>query len=414
MRTDSYVKRGGMKANNDTEAKRQFIAVMSRHSLALSRGDGLIADGEIHRCDVAGKGNSGRGDGSYVLHLDGLIPYGGFQNWTNGRDWQSWRLDLGRKLTIDEQREVDRSIKAAGSGHEAYLAKVRTEARIKAKKLWRSAEQAPDRHEYCEPKKVKPHGLKVMRLKDGDTPLLVPMRDENGKLQNLQFIHNDGRKHGLKGGRQGNCHYWVAKPDEAETDRKIILVTEGWATGESVYQATGASVIIAFSANNLRSVTEWVQKRHPDYEIIICADDDWRVKGNPGLSKAKEAAKAVDGLIAIPNFDMESRRDHDTDFNDLHVAAGRDVVKHAIDNAVAPEQIDPSDDGADEQKKQREKQTPALLKLIPTAGAGGLFRTKDNVGMPTYSSMVTVKPGASSLRASVPARGAARAHGRPV
>lgn len=41
----------------------------------------LIADGELHRCDSAGKNR--RGDAAYLLHLDG-IPAGGFENWRDG------------------------------------------------------------------------------------------------------------------------------------------------------------------------------------------------------------------------------------------------------------------------------------------------------------------------------------------
>jgi putative DNA primase/helicase len=49
---------------------------------------------------------------------------------------------------------------------------------------------------------------------------------------------------------------------------------------------------------------------------VLAADDDWKTPGNPGLTAAKEAARAVGGLIAKPSFDDLPRGDHDTDFND--------------------------------------------------------------------------------------------------
>ena len=59
-----------------------FADAMSARGLVPPRQ--LIADGRIHRCDVTGKpGKSGRGDGSYFLHAEG-IPAGGFENWTDG------------------------------------------------------------------------------------------------------------------------------------------------------------------------------------------------------------------------------------------------------------------------------------------------------------------------------------------
>jgi putative DNA primase/helicase len=53
--------------------------------------DELIADGRIHRLDVEGK--NGKGDASYLLHLDG-IPAGGFENFRDGLGWQNWRGNL--------------------------------------------------------------------------------------------------------------------------------------------------------------------------------------------------------------------------------------------------------------------------------------------------------------------------------
>lgn len=40
--------------------------------------ESIIADGSIHRCDVAGR--NGKGNAAYLLHLDG-IPAGGLENW---------------------------------------------------------------------------------------------------------------------------------------------------------------------------------------------------------------------------------------------------------------------------------------------------------------------------------------------
>lgn len=45
----------------------------------------IIADGNIHRCDAAGK--NGKGDAAYLLHLDG-VPAGGLENWRDGRGWE--------------------------------------------------------------------------------------------------------------------------------------------------------------------------------------------------------------------------------------------------------------------------------------------------------------------------------------
>src|SRR5262245_33174530 len=87
------------------EVQSQFRDALRTHHLELN--EELVADGQIHRCDAVNKpGHSGRGDGAYLLHLDGNIPYGGFQNWTEDKEWQSWHFDPGRELTTAEQLEL--------------------------------------------------------------------------------------------------------------------------------------------------------------------------------------------------------------------------------------------------------------------------------------------------------------------
>ena len=63
----------------------EFREAMRRRGLEPPKN--IIADGKLHRCDVAG-GRSGRGDGAYTLHLDGAVPAGGFQNWKDGKLWE--------------------------------------------------------------------------------------------------------------------------------------------------------------------------------------------------------------------------------------------------------------------------------------------------------------------------------------
>jgi len=72
---------------------------------------------------------------------------------------------------------------------------------------------------------------------------------------------------------------------------------------------------------------------------------------NPGLTKATEAARAVNGIVAVPDFG-EDRPPGASDFNDLHQTQGTDAVAHIIDAAIAsghslPSDIPPTiDDGA--------------------------------------------------------------------
>ena len=67
----------------------------------------------------------------------------------------------------------------------------------------------------------------------------------------------------------------------------------------------------------------------------MAADDDIHTAGNPGRTKAKAAALAVGGLLAVPEFPA-GQGDKHTDFNDLYTLAGAGAVRHCIKAAGTP------------------------------------------------------------------------------
>ena len=347
-------------------AESQFIDAMRSRGLVLPQR-GLITDGRIHRCDVAGKGKRGKGDGSYAFYPNGHIPAGWFTNWTDGRGAQNWHYKTGRPLSEPDRRHLDSVAERARREGAEYKAEARKRAREKASRIWRASKPASPRHPYSMRKKVRPEGLRTAYQS-----LLVPVYGPNCKLQSLQVIDASGNKRFLKGGRVRGCHYWVARPDETESE--TICVCEGWATGESIYQATKHAVLVAFDAGNLKSVAEWARERYPNYRIIMAADDD--PGKNPGVTHAKEAARAVHGLFAVPDFGSE-RRDGDTDFNDMLQASGKEAVKRAIDAAasVAEAAFD-EDEQADKERPAKRKQADVLADL---ASKAELFHSHDGV-----------------------------------
>jgi hypothetical protein len=76
----------------------------------------VLADGRIHRCDAAGK--HGKGDAAYLLHLDPL-PVGGFENWRDGKGWETWRSDTGRKPSAMKVLALSEKVAASRREREA-------------------------------------------------------------------------------------------------------------------------------------------------------------------------------------------------------------------------------------------------------------------------------------------------------
>ena len=68
-----------------------------------------------------------------------------------------------------------------------------------------------------------------------------------------------------------------------------------------------------------------MRETFPDSHIIIAGDDDHQTGGNPGKTKAEEAAAAVSASVVFPDFGNE-RPEKATDFNDLHCLKGLDAV----------------------------------------------------------------------------------------
>ncbi|MGL3211651.1 toprim domain-containing protein [Bradyrhizobium sp. BR 1433] len=240
----------------------------------------------------------------------------------------------------------------------------RRRAAAEAKRRWKDAELASESHPYCNGKGVRPGALREESWGGGAKPLLIPMRDGKGKLVNLQIIHGDGKKHSIKGGQHKDTHYWIAAPEKVES--KTICIAEGWATGRSARDATRHSTIVTFGKSNLLSVTRWVRQKYPNHKVIVLADDD----GGNGVAMANEAARAVDGLVATPEFGKDRNGGH-KDFNDLAQIAGLDEVKRQIDDAREPE---------DEEKKSGDKAKDTQALTLMNLPSMALFRADDHAG----------------------------------
>src|SRR6185312_8009486 len=205
----------------------------------------------------------------------------------------------------------------------ADQAKRHAEAREQAVAIWDASTVACAEHPYLLRKQVSAHGIR-----QSGGRLVVPMRDADGALHSLQFIGRDGEKRYARDGRVAGCQFIIGEPD------RVICVCEGFATAASVHQCTGIPVAVAFSAGNMEAVVRELRAKFPCALIVVCADDDWQTPGNPGLTEATKAARAVGGILAIPEFGVE-RPDHATDFNDMHRHCGADAVERAVAQAIA-------------------------------------------------------------------------------
>ena len=313
-----------MKSITTSEVLDQFRAALIARDIVPP--ETIIADGQLHRCNAAGA--RGRGDATYLLHLDGL-PAGGLENWRDGRGWQAWRLDPGHPLSAAQSDALRARSQAAAVRRREEAARRHAGARERAAQIWAKALPAPADHPYLAGKGVAAHGLRAYR-----SALIAPVRDTAGDLHGVQFVAATGAKRFLKDcAVQG--HYCMIGELRSEGVQSVC-VAEGFATGASVHEATGHAVAVAFHAGNLQAVAQVIRDGHRHADILICADDDCDTPGNPGLSHALQAAAAVGGKVAIPDFGPD-RPVGATDFNDLHRHRGLSAVLTEVQAARIPD-----------------------------------------------------------------------------
>jgi putative DNA primase/helicase len=299
------------------------MALSERQILAPAE---IVADGKIHRCDAEGK--NGRGDAAYLLHLDGVAA-GGFENHRDGRGWENWRATGGRKLSVAEEASLRARISEQRRQREQEDAARLVETRERAKAIWEASARLVGDHPYLTTKQIQAHKA---RLLDDDLTvggmacahaLVVPMRDADGAICQLQFISADGEKRYLPGPKPASLYFSIGSPGD------VVCITEGYATAASIHEATGHAVAVAFDCGNLEAVARLMREKLPKATIVLCADDDYQTTDNPGITKATAAARSINARLAVPNFGPE-RPDRATDFNDLARLQGADAVKRGI------------------------------------------------------------------------------------
>lgn len=314
--------------------------------------------------------------------------------------WFGWRgdqyaVESKAKEWSPEDRaaELEARKVAEKAAKEARAADAEAAAK-KARQMW-DRSRDPDHgalHPYLERKKVSAFGVRI----GFNNRLLVPLRDVAGKLAGLQYISPEGEKiFGTGTAKEGKFHL-IGEI----TDVEPICFVEGYATGASAHIATGWPCVVCWDAGNIDAVMTAWRKLYPDHKLVMLGDDDrhllqrlsdrlldlgisasptelaslgeheWTLPDktvllkagwakdangvafinghiivdgyprpckieNAGRAKGVAAAKKNKAVAIYPSFSDQASKG--TDWNDLHVAEGIEVVKKQIrEGANAP------------------------------------------------------------------------------
>ena len=304
------------------DAIREFREAMAAEGLGTD--EEIVADDKLHRYRGPGDDPSDK-DGFYVLHLDG-IPAGMFGHWRIHPEPIKWHAapDNSERLTPEEREKFQRQIAKAKKERDAEQAAKHAAAAERAQAEWDNAKDADHDHPYLCDKLVHAHGLK----ETADGRLIVPVYIAS-KIASLQYIDKHANKRFLKDSQTAGGYYRLGgKPSD------LIYIAEGYATAASIYEAIGggAPVVVAFSDGNLLPVAQALHQKHPKVLIVIAADNDSKADGNPGITYARDAAKAVHGRVAIPK--LKDNPAAKCDFNDVAKIDGADAVRAVLEKTA--------------------------------------------------------------------------------
>lgn len=332
----------------------------------------LNYDAKIQRWKVKGEDSERRGwsrlkewtspkGHSYIVGCYGV--------W-HGNDDGYTKIEFRKDDVADELSAADKAaIKAAQKASAEAIKKERQReadtAATWASLVWSRCVpvESQAQHEYLQRKQIQPHGVRLLgdvgdlelpgidssniyRLKAGSGALVIPMHDQHGNVCGLQFVYPRGHERAKKIER--DKEFWPSGMAMGGTfgiigpihRNGIALVCEGYATGATLHEATGQSVVYAFSANNLIKAGKALRRQFPALRLMFCADDDYLTQGNPGVSEASNASAMIERSAWMkPDFvgtDGEDRRGGKklTDFNDLAILTGLPIVVATQVNAA--------------------------------------------------------------------------------
>ncbi len=304
-------------AKSQWEYQQEFENAIRQAGIDLT--EKIIADGKLHRFKPSGKGGA---SAWYVCH----VYAGAFGDWKQGIK-EKWGTQ-NSSLTPKQREQMQEQAEKARKSLQEESRRKNQEAAETALKDWHSFSEE-GQSPYLTKKKVDALGVRF-----GDEFMAMPIKDVEGKLWSYQKIYPNGKKYLLEGGRKKGCFHTLGILE----DQKPIYVTEGYATGASVYMATGIATVVAIDSGNLESVVCSLRKKYPKSEIVIAGDDDWFRESNVGKIKAQEAAKKHSCNVIFPAFkDREQYakledKEKPTDFNDLHCLEELEEVKKQICN----------------------------------------------------------------------------------
>lgn len=269
---------------NRDDVLADFAEAMKAYGLVP---ENLVADGEWHCALVATRAGL-RNHGGYIISLDG-VPQGYIRNFVGASG--AWRYG-GATLTREQRAALEAQNRDRQAAREVAIRREQEQvARQTLEVLTRLPRVEGQDHPYLKTKGVSAHGLRIAQAATDDMKallnqpkfqpgktsyLVIPGRDASDTLVTAQVIAADGFKMFVRDARKkGAFHLIGARRTRDLAAAQAVLFVEGYATGASLYEATGLPVVVAFDAANLIEVARQFAEILPAAQPkIVCCDND--------------------------------------------------------------------------------------------------------------------------------------------
>lgn len=267
-------------------------------------------------------------------------------NWSTGesRSLVSDRDESGNCLSKEERAQARERMKREFEKEKRRRELLAREAAVRAVRIWNNANQDIDHHPYLDRKDISPGAIRKVT-----NSLVIPLTNSEGAITTLEFILPDGQKRYITAGIKKGSYFLIPQVDDRRSpkDGGVILLAEGWATARSLNLITGYASVMACDAFNLIPVARAIRKKYSKAVIVICADYDkpctiYPNVGGTGVSLAKAAARAIQGLLAICPLPEGMKK---ADFDDLRQLGKEAEVRQCIEEALASEVLPTLVDG---------------------------------------------------------------------
>ena len=328
------------------EVEDSFVRWLCDLGIPPAEGERLLLDGQKHRYKITGDRGTTR-NGEYCIYCDDR-PGGWAKSWSakHGVEYAVWTYyQPGESPWSDEEkREYVKRMEAQRAAAARQKELERASASAEAARKWEAATAPRPGHPYLKKKGLSgTHGARQL-----GNLLVLPIQNAFGALMNIQTIALDGEKRFHPGapkaggffvlpghspgpyekprqssepdGKSGQSpeptKVWGSAEPPSGGDREVFLC-EGFATGATVHEATGRTVVVAWDCGNLPKVAELLRSRYPG-RLVLAADNDHRTPGNPGLAAAFELAERFGIPFTSPVFEADEAGSDWNDYAALH------------------------------------------------------------------------------------------------